>query len=92
MFAQYEDKWVICHLKDTNNRIALKIEEDEKSNTGCYELYETGAVESDYIPLFIYCIIQMFSYGIQYYCDIVKEEFRFQMIRLSSIKTFHSKK
>jgi 8-oxo-dGTP diphosphatase len=80
MFAQYEDKWVICHLKDTNKWDCPggKIEEDENPiQAAMRELYEeTGAVESDYIPLFIYCINsdKGLSYGIQYYCDIVEFE------------------
>ena len=48
---------------------------EEPVVAGRRELYEeTGAVESDFIPLFIYCIKsdKGLSYGVQYFCNIIK--------------------
>jgi len=80
MFANYNNKWIICHLvkSDKWDCPGGKIESNEKPiQAAMRELYEeTGTVESDYIPLFIYCIKTEngFSYGIQYYCEVVEME------------------
>ena len=80
MLSMYKNKWIICHLKDSDKWDCPggKIEQDEKPiQAAMRELFEeTGAVESDYIPLFIYCIKtdKGLSYGIQYYCEVVELE------------------
>jgi len=77
MLSQYDKKWVICHLKEVDKWDCPggKIEDGESPiQAAMRELFEeTGAVESDYLPLFIYCIKSEkgLTYGIQYYCDIV---------------------
>ena len=71
---------IICHLKDTNKYDCPggEIEKNEKPlQAAMRELYEeTGATKSDCVPLFIYCINsdKGLSYGIQYFCNIVKME------------------
>jgi 8-oxo-dGTP diphosphatase len=56
LFAQFNEKWVICHLKDTNKWDCPggKIEQNEKPlQAAMRELFEeTGAVESNFYSYF----------------------------------------
>jgi 8-oxo-dGTP diphosphatase len=80
IFSQYQNKWVICHLKNTDKWDCPggKIEFNERSlQAAMRELFEeTGTVEADFLPLFIYCINsdKGLTYGIQYFSEIVELE------------------
>ncbi len=76
LISKYQGKWVICHLKESDKWDCPggKIEPGETPlQAAKRELYEeTGAVQADYYPLYIYEILsdKGLSYGIQYFCNI----------------------
>ena len=76
LISKHQGKWVICHHKDRDvwDCPGGRIEAGETPiQAARRELYEeTGAMQADFHPLYIYEILsdKGLSYGIQYFCNI----------------------
>lgn len=93
LISKYKGRWVICHHKEKDcwNCPGGGIEAGESPiQTAKRELFEeTGTVQADFHPLYIYEILSDsgLSYGIQYYCEIkeLKELPDFEMDKIDFV-------
>lgn len=93
LISKYKGRWVICHHKEKDywNCPGGGIEAGESPiQVAKRELFEeTGTVQADFHPLYIYEILSDsgLSYGIQYYCEIkeLKELPDFEMDRIDFV-------